>query len=227
MFKFSTNMAIVMMAFFISCGQVEEPGNSKAVGGIYSLENSEPIKDAEQNLIKETCSLLKDKKRQMKSVANNNQNSFQFKAKKEECSSAGFDFNYAVTVRNTGNGFAFNPLAIGTFEGFREIIFDDYEGLNDFCIQADADSLSEREVINGKNLTSISASISSGNKLISLTYARKESGDLYRVSSNESFLIVNEYKGLYGLVVRRTTSDSLGCQSGSRKKFAELVGIDF
>jgi hypothetical protein len=226
MFKFSSNMAIVMMAFFISCGQVEESSGPNQVGSFINLLETEPVKAEEESIIKNTCYLLKDKKRQMKSVANIPLNNFEFKAKKENCSANGFDFSYSVSVENTGNGFVFKPQSNSSFQGFREIIFDDYDGLEDFCTQAYANSLSQREIIQGNNLVSISASRGNGSSEFTLTYASKVNENIYKINLTESYLIADKFKGLFGLVVKRITSDGLGCTTGSQKKYAELIDVE-
>jgi hypothetical protein len=226
MFKFSSNMAIVMMAFFISCGQVEESSGSNQVGSFINLLETEPVKAEEQSTINNICYLLKEKKRQMKSmVANFPLHKFEFKAKKENCSARGFDFTYSVSVENTRNGFVFKPQGNTTFNGFREIIFDDYDGLEDFCTLADTNNLSQREIIKGNNLVSILALRGKNSSEFTLTYASKVSENTYEVKSTESYLVADEIKGLFGLVVKRMTSDRLGCTTGSHIKYAELIDV--
>jgi hypothetical protein len=220
-------MAIVMMAFFVSCGEVPEPENSNSIGGTINLLESEPITEKEEVIIKNTCKLLKLKEREMKAFAlYYPDNKFKFKAKRINCLKQETLFNYSVTLSDNGQNIFFKPQGNTTFGGFSDILFDGNEALVEFCKLASAGTLSEREVVDGDELVSILATKAGSETVLKLAFASRLRGDDFKVHSKAGFVILDKFKNISGLVINRVDSSNIGCSTGENFLYSELLEIN-
>ncbi len=216
-------MAIAMMAFFVSCGEVpEEENKSKKVNGYIDPLVDDKIDDSEARLIERACVALRSKKRLFNNYyANSSDSSFSFEGVDISCNGVKSSFQSSARIIGTGNNMSYKH---SSDFAIKDIIFDDSTDLNDYCDTF----VKDRYVIRGSRLRSINARANGSKINIVLSIAQKNSEGKFRIFLTDSFVVAKRSSSVHytdGFILQREITDTSICNRGARFKGMKMLSF--
>lgn len=206
-------MAIVMMAFLISCGKPKEQENNNNNGPrlfeTITLSKLKPVLNEELELIKSACSGLSIKEENLKLMAN--QVTLNFKSEIKNCTSSSVNKSSAsAVVRHQGSNLYYEKSS-GTGYIFSDIILRNSSDMKEFCDKAQTNSLNGRDIILGNKVKIISSQRTNDGVQIVISTGFLNNDSNYDIKLTDEFIILTNNTSSNGFVSKRLLRNGIMC----------------
>lgn len=217
-------MAIVMMAFLMSCGGAKEesPADDSVVLGSYiSLSDAPAISEKEVSIIQKVCGQLQYKEDLLSQNYAGQEKYFSFVTQTKSCTSTQVVeaapqakivmSNGVMIFQNNSGGFLFTDIILRTTSKMKE-----------FCDLAVSNGLTKRYITSGNKAQFIYSQDYNGDSNIVIQTGYTQSSDKdYQIQISEEYLLNKN-----GFAVKRLNSSIMGCNGGSNLKYSELKSVN-
>ena len=214
-------MAIVMMAFFVSCIETpEEKSKNDKVDSYIDPLVDDKVGDTEARLIEKACVALSDKKRLFNSYYSNNTNDvFSFEGMNISCNGVKSPFQSSAYILGSGSSMSYRHSS--SF-GIKDIIFDDSSDIEDYCDTF----VKDRYIVRGSRLRSIKASKRGNTINIVLATAQKNSDGKFKTFLTDNFIVASggSRSQTDGLILQRDITDTSVCNRGKQFRGMKMIG---
>jgi hypothetical protein len=220
MIKIHNLVAIALsMAFFISCGEEKkEDGSNILLNQAITTDDIPEINVEEINVVKAACNLLGRKEKSL--IYSKGRKKLKYLTKSSNCSTNNTINSSMTTDILIKSGVPTYP----DYFIFTDVILKNYSVMKEFCNKAQDDVFTDRFIINGGEITVITAEY--GNSIINVridTGFKSNNKDVYTFEARDLFKIFNDGSKNVGLLSMRESEFSMNCSgNGTESYYAEL-----